>query len=207
MGRLILHNLKHFFITFILLLCLLIIFGLHIGADAHFNTNRLAFQVAGEGPHLFHDGTHWQAHILRGDRDAGFYAEKITLEAGQTIDLPVYFAFEEQTFAVTIDQHIVTPPVSYHDGQPILAISDIEADGNGGIWLGLWNTGVAYIAGSGDVTSVTKAELGIEGNIHDLELVGAEVWVATSFGLVRFDPSTRSSERLVPIPDYPNTAV
>jgi len=128
MGRLILHNLKHFFITFILLLCLLIIFGLHIGADAHFNTNRLAFQVAGEGPHLFHDGTYWQAHILRGDRDQGFYAEQFQLEDKQDISLPVYFALDDQTFEVTINQDIVTPPVSYSDGQPILAISDIEGN-------------------------------------------------------------------------------
>jgi hypothetical protein len=128
MGRLLLHNLKHFFITFFILLTLLITFGIHIGADAHLNKDPLAYQLDGEGPHVFfHEGV-MQAHILRGNQDTGFYAEQHQPAADNNFTLPVYFALEDQSFEVTIQPDIRTPATSYQDGQPILAISDIEGN-------------------------------------------------------------------------------
>lgn len=127
MGRLILHNLKHFFITLFILLTALILFGIHIGADAHLNQNPLAYRLDGEGPHLFFEGDRWVMHTLRGDRDTGYHSEQQIFQTNQTIKAPVYFALEDQTFEVQIKPQIQSPPVEYEDQQPILAISDIES--------------------------------------------------------------------------------
>ncbi len=103
------------------------------------------------------------------------------------------------------------PPTHYvsHGENPIGggSISDIEPDSAGGIWLGLWNEGITHIDRDGIVTDVEHDELGIEGHVHDLLLVDDELWVATSFGLARFDTVTRMSQRISLIPEFPNTAV
>ncbi|MFC3194697.1 metallophosphoesterase [Marinicella sediminis] len=128
MGRLILHNLKHFFITFFILLSLLIVFGIYIGADAHLNKDPLAYKLDGEGPHLFYADNQWQAHILRGNRELGYHSERHIYGVDESFNLPVYFPLEDQSFEININPNIVTPPVSYEDDQPILAISDIEGN-------------------------------------------------------------------------------
>ncbi|MEM9301021.1 MAG: diguanylate cyclase [Pseudomonadota bacterium] len=90
---------------------------------------------------------------------------------------------------------------------PDVSISDIEPDGAGGIWLGLWNIGIAHVAPTGEVRVVTKETLGLDGNIHDLLFLDGELWVASSFGLAQYDEVRNSGERLLLIPDFPNTPV
>jgi signal transduction histidine kinase/DNA-binding response OmpR family regulator/ligand-binding sensor domain-containing protein len=90
---------------------------------------------------------------------------------------------------------------------PDAAISDLEPAADGGLWVGLWNHGFAHIDGAGQVTAVGRERLGLAGNVHDLLPTDDDLWVATGFGLARFDLASRTSERLVLIPDHPNTAV
>ncbi|MDJ0656540.1 MAG: diguanylate cyclase [Xanthomonadales bacterium] len=90
---------------------------------------------------------------------------------------------------------------------PGVAISDIEPDENDGVWLGTWNAGISFIGNDGQVRQVSLADLGIEGHVHDLLKFDDQLWVATSFGLVRFDPETGASQRLTLIREFPNTAV
>ncbi|WP_223788081.1 metallophosphoesterase [Marinicella meishanensis] len=126
MGRLILHNLKHFFITFFILLAVLIALGMAIGADAHLNQNPLAYHLDGEGPHVFQQDHQWTALTLRGNPDDGFHTEQQRHDLDQEFAAKVYFPLDDQHFTVTINPQILTPPVSYQDDQPMLAISDIE---------------------------------------------------------------------------------
>lgn len=127
MGRIILHNLKHFFITFFILLLMLISFGIYIGADAHLNQNPLAYRLDGEGPHVFFHGSQMTANTLRGDKESGYWVEQKQQMGSEGITTDVYFALEDQSFSVTINPDIQTPPVTYRDGQSIVAISDIES--------------------------------------------------------------------------------
>ena len=90
---------------------------------------------------------------------------------------------------------------------PATSIADIEADGNGGIWLALWEAGAVHIRADGQREALDRDKLGIDGTLHDLLLSGDLIWAATSFGLTAFDLKQESNEQLVLIPDYPNTAV
>ena len=90
---------------------------------------------------------------------------------------------------------------------PDAAISDLEPTADGGLWIGLWNHGFAHVDASGRVSAVGRDVLDLAGNVHDLLPAGDDLWVATGFGLARYDVAARTSERVVPIPDHPNTAV
>ena len=90
---------------------------------------------------------------------------------------------------------------------PDVAISDIEPDGVGGVWLGLWTSGVAHIDASGQVRVFDRETLIVDGNVHDVLPLRDELWVATSFGLARHDLRDGTSRRLVLVPDFPNSAV
>ncbi len=90
---------------------------------------------------------------------------------------------------------------------PGVAVSDIEVDGLGATWLGLWDAGIARIDPQGVITSFERESLAIEGLIHDLLPTDAALWIATSFGLSRFDPVTGESLSVNLIREFPNTAV
>ncbi len=90
---------------------------------------------------------------------------------------------------------------------PDASIADIEPDGAGGIWVGLWESGVAHLKSDGSLKLIDRAQLGLEGTLHDLLLADGRLWVATSFGLSSYDLQRSAAEQLTLIPDYPNTAV
>ncbi|MEM9529703.1 MAG: diguanylate cyclase [Pseudomonadota bacterium] len=90
---------------------------------------------------------------------------------------------------------------------PGTAVSDLEVDGTGRTWVGLWDQGIATIDGDGNVTAYERDRLNIEGLIHDLLPVGQDLWIATSFGLSRFDPESGRTAGLELIGEYPTTAV
>lgn len=127
MKRTILNNLKHFFITLSLLVICLIIFGLYIGAEANLSEDRLAYKLDKEGPHIFYKDDQLEVNYVRGDQEQGFYPHQELYPADAPFTANVHFTLEGFDFNVKVDPNIVTPPVSYQDQQPIVAISDIES--------------------------------------------------------------------------------
>jgi hypothetical protein len=123
---LILTNLKHFGITFFLLLLALISFGLYIGAEGHWFEDEQAYELEGE-VHVFFESAQTVARILKGNNDSGFYVDTIPLSAAEKMAIPVVFPADKSQFSVDIVADIITPDAIYHDGEPILAISDIES--------------------------------------------------------------------------------
>lgn len=123
---LILTNLKHFSVTFLLLLTGLVCFGLVIGAEAHLFEDRLAYEVAGEVHVFFEDGQP-VAHVLRGDHENGFHVETASIAGDGSQGITVTYPEDGSEFDVTINTAVETPETVYTDGEPVVAISDIES--------------------------------------------------------------------------------
>lgn len=123
---LILTNLKHFTVTFLLLLVTLVCFGLFIGADAHLFEDKLAYQLDGE-VHVFAQDDQSIALRIKGDNDSGFYVEQQALSATGGNRIKVQFPQDNSHFTVEIGGDIQTPDTLYNDGEPIVALSDIES--------------------------------------------------------------------------------
>ena len=124
--QLILTNLKHFGVTFSLLLVTLVCFSLFIGADAHLFEDKLAYQLDGE-VHVFFQDNQTVALRIKGDNDSGFYVEQQALSAAGGNRIKVQFPEDNSSFTVEIAEDIQTPDTIYNDGEPIVALSDIES--------------------------------------------------------------------------------
>ena len=125
--RLILTNLKHFLITTTLLLGTLIAVAVAFGVDIDVGDNDLAYKLGGEGPHVFYEGDNVAAHYIRGNGKDGFQIEKQYFKEGRH-EAEVYFPLEDSSFKLTITPEVVTPAITYEDGEPIVAISDVESN-------------------------------------------------------------------------------
>jgi hypothetical protein len=157
----VLTNLKHFGITFSLLLTAVVCFGLYIGADAHVFEDKLAYQLEGE-VHVFYEKDQTIAQVIRGDNDSGFLVESLALDSTNAADknaaISVVFPQDQTSFTVDIFDTIKTPPAVYNDGEPIIALSDIES-GFGALRQFLVTHGVAdekfnWIFGKGHLVLV-----------------------------------------------------
>lgn len=123
---LILTNLKHFGITSFIVLIALIIFGLAIGADAHLSEDKLAYKLEGE-VHVFFENGQSVARVIKGDSEQGFHVDTVPLTGSEERGFPVVFSADNSVFEVNIDEQIETPAVVYDDGEPVIALSDIES--------------------------------------------------------------------------------
>ncbi len=121
-------NLKHFFITFALLFSAIVAVAIYYGAEAHFNQNRLAYTLDKEGPHVFFEGEELRVNYVRGNSDEGFYNQSALYTQQDEIMLQAYFPLEEQIIEFRVNSDITIPAVEYDDGEPILAVSDIEGN-------------------------------------------------------------------------------
>ncbi|MEL7298290.1 MAG: metallophosphoesterase [Pseudomonadota bacterium] len=117
-------NLKHFTVTFLLLMVALVCFGLFIGAEAHLFENRLAYDLDGE-THVFYENGSLIKRTLSGNNDDGFSVAVDTVAEGATFD--VRFPADDSVFSVGIDGEPESPPVRYETEAPVLAVSDIES--------------------------------------------------------------------------------
>ena len=117
-------NLKHFTVTFLLLMVALVCFGLFIGAEAHLFEDRLAYDLDGE-THVFFDNGTLVKRTLNGNNDDGFSVAVETIIEGATFD--VRFPADDSVFSVSVSTNFSTPPVRYETDAPVNAISDIES--------------------------------------------------------------------------------
>lgn len=119
-------RLTQFAVSTLVLVVALVTFGLLIGADAHLFEDPRAYQLAGE-VHLFFEEGRPVAHIIRGDNDHGFSVDTIAFAPEGAATFRVEFPADSTAFEVTVGPEIVTPPAVYADGEPIVALSDIES--------------------------------------------------------------------------------
>jgi len=127
MFKILKSNLKHFLVTFSILLLLVVTFGIYHGAEAHFNEDRLAYKLDKEGPHVFFEDNTMVVNYVRGRKLEGFYNDQTIYPINSNISAKAYFTLEGQDIDFEISPNIETPASTYDDNNPILAISDIES--------------------------------------------------------------------------------
>lgn len=118
--------LKYFSVSVLVMAAGLITFGLIIGADAHLFESPQAYVLAGE-THVFLTDSTSTAHVIRGDNEQGFRVDTIRWNRDSVRAFPVVFPADSSTFTVRLADSIVTPAVTYTDGAPVIALSDIES--------------------------------------------------------------------------------
>lgn len=112
--------------TLLVLAVGLVAFGVLIGADAHLFEDRNAYDLDGE-VHVFFEGDRTIARVLKGDNDSGFRVQEIPLSGPGATGIRVVHPGDDSGFTVDIAPVIRTPDAIHDDGQPIVALSDIES--------------------------------------------------------------------------------
>ena len=128
MKKRILRYLKHITITFLFLALSAIAFGLYHGASLHYGDHPARMNLDKDGPYVFYENdSTLSVNYLRGNKDDGFYTSTKSYGFNETISGNCYFPLEDSSFNFTINTKIETPETIYNDGNPIVAISDIES--------------------------------------------------------------------------------
>jgi hypothetical protein len=128
MKKRIVRYLKHIFLTFLFLALSAISFGLYHNASLHYGDHPSRMNLDKEGPYVFYENdTILSVNYLRGNKKDGFYTSTENYATNTTIPGTCYFPLEDTTFNFTIYPTIETPKTIYNDGNPIVAISDIES--------------------------------------------------------------------------------
>ncbi|NQY63283.1 MAG: metallophosphoesterase [Alteromonadaceae bacterium] len=127
MIKLLLTNLKHFFITFTLLSIVIIAIGVNLGADVDYGDNPLAYKMDKEGPHIFFENENLVLNYIRGNRKEGFHIDQKIYPQDTSFPATVNFILEDSEFEFMVNPTITQPASVYNDNNPILAISDVES--------------------------------------------------------------------------------
>ncbi|MFT4646103.1 MAG: hypothetical protein ACI8ZX_002528, partial [Planctomycetota bacterium] len=127
MKKRILRYLKHITATFLVLATIAVTVLLNIGASLHYGDHELMYIVDNEGPYVFYknDST-LQVNYIKGHKKDGFYVDKKEYAINSEISSTSYFQIDSTSFDFKIKSDIKIPQTTYNDGNPIVAVSDIE---------------------------------------------------------------------------------
>lgn len=120
--------LKHFFLVTVILIVIGFLGLVSQKGSVDLAPSDLAFKVGNEGPHMFHHGDEIEVLYIRGTRKPGFDVESHRFPEDASINADVYFPLEDASFQITVKANYETPASIYNDGQPIIAISDLEGN-------------------------------------------------------------------------------
>ncbi len=128
MKKRILRYLKHILLTIIVLMSIAVVVGLSIGAAVHYGDHPLQYSMINEGPYIFYknDST-LNINYINGSRKEGYTLTQKTIISKTLNKATCYFPLDSTSFDFIVNDNFNTPPVAYNDGNPILAISDIES--------------------------------------------------------------------------------
>ncbi|WP_298425068.1 metallophosphoesterase [uncultured Kordia sp.] len=128
MKKRIVRYLKHIFLTFLFLALSAISLGLYHGASLHYGDHPSRMNLDKDGPYVFYENdSTLSVNYLRGNKNDGFYTATKEYSIAHTIPGSCYFPLEDTSFDFTIYPQFETPKTIYNDGNPIVAISDIES--------------------------------------------------------------------------------
>lgn len=127
MKKRIFRYLKHLTATILILGVIGVSFGLYHGANLHYGDHPLMYKIANEGPYVFYKSDHvLNINYLKGNRTDGFYVDQKEYFIHSEMTVKCYFQIDSSSFDVEINSDIKSTNTTYNDGNPIIAISDIE---------------------------------------------------------------------------------
>ena len=128
MKKRIFRYVKHIVVTFVMLGCLAISFGLYHGATFRYAENPEMMNWDKDGPYIFDktDST-FLVNYIRGNQNDGFYLDQKAYSSNSQIPAFCYFPLDSTRFEFTINPKIEIPANTYNNNAKILGISDIES--------------------------------------------------------------------------------
>ncbi|WP_430409830.1 metallophosphoesterase [Kordia sp.] len=128
MKKRILRYVKHITVTILFLALSAIFLGLYHGASLHYGDHPSRMNLDKDGPYVFYENdSTLSVNYLRGNKNDGFYTQTKNYASNGSILGSCYFPLEDSSFDFTINTQLETPKTIYTDGNPIVAISDIES--------------------------------------------------------------------------------
>jgi hypothetical protein len=127
MKKRILRYLKHILSTIIVLGGFAVVFGIYHGASLHYADHPLMYNIGNEGPYVFYkNDSLLNVNYVKGNKDDGFFVDKKEYSINSEISTTSYFQIDSTSFDFKIKSDIKIPKTTYNDGNPIVAVSDIE---------------------------------------------------------------------------------
>jgi len=127
MKKRIVRYLKHQFLTLFLLAAVLVPIGLHHGASLHYGDHPLLYTIHNEGPYVFYkNDSILNVNYIKGTKTDGFYVDTEEHRVSSDITITSHFQIDSTSFNFNLKSDFVSPKTTYNDGNPIVAVSDIE---------------------------------------------------------------------------------
>lgn len=118
----------HFLAVGLFLLVIAILIVVSQNGSISYGDNPLANKVDGEGPFVFFTKDQLETIYIKGNREQGFSIERQYHPIDRTVSAEVTFHGDDSAFQFDLVADIESPPSIYDDGQPIVAISDLEGN-------------------------------------------------------------------------------
>jgi hypothetical protein len=104
-----------------------VLFGLYHGASLHYGDHPLMYKIDKEGPYVFYENDSvLNVNYIKGTKENGFYIDKKEYSVNSEIFAKSYFQIDSTSFDFKLSSDIRPPKTAYNDGNPLIAISDIE---------------------------------------------------------------------------------
>jgi len=127
MKRRIFRYLKHLIVSILILGTMAVLFGLYHGASLHYGDHPLMYKIDKEGPYVFYENDSvLNVNYIKGTKENGFYIDKKEYSVNSEIFAKSYFQIDSTSFDFKLSSDIRPPKTAYNDGNPLIAISDIE---------------------------------------------------------------------------------
>ena len=127
MKKRIIRYLKHILSTILVLGSIAVVFGLYHGASLHYADNPLMYKIGNEGPYVFYkNDSILNVNYVKGNEEDGFYVDKKEYSIDSEVSITTSFQIDSSSFDFKIKSDIKIPKTTYNDGNPIIAVSDIE---------------------------------------------------------------------------------
>ncbi|MDC8002919.1 hypothetical protein POV27_02535 [Aureisphaera galaxeae] len=124
----ILRYLKNVFGTIGVLLLAGITLLVSVNGSINYGDNPLKIKMEKEGPYVFYkNDSVLNVNYVTGSRDEGYHTQQTEHSTQDHVLTSVHFPLDDTTFSFPLKSDFKTPATTYDDGQPILAISDIES--------------------------------------------------------------------------------
>lgn len=120
--------LVHIFGTIAVLLGIGLIVLVSLNGSLEYGENSQNINLEKEGPYVFYENDSlWHVNYIRGNKTDGFYLDTATFQSNENIPANCFFPLDSTSFDFNLNSRFEIPMSSYDDGQPVLAISDIES--------------------------------------------------------------------------------